>query len=283
MSKREFLKKITMGKRILTIDEINEVLIEANNPKYEIQNLLHLGRTITSILRISKSKKLILIRGNSETAFDHILERHHPTSKTGFWKHETTLETPSKFSLSTIPIYDFLHVAESIFEEQNLINDVRNKRQDLFDLYIGQHADSQNKLADYKLLLYKGTKIIHSLFPIKRTFNRKKVINLQQGNTSSISYDREGINMFYIPYFDEKNIEKFKIILRQHMSLATEKWYIQINTNTGEPFATYFAEERSINSYLRSPFRLTRLDFIEDLSRLEKIIGRILKGEIKID
>lgn len=272
-----------MSERILTVDEINEVLIEARNPKYEIQNLLHLGRTITSILRISKNKKLILIRGNSETGFDHILERHHPTSKTGFWKHETNLENPSKFSLRIIPIYDFLHVAESIFEEQNLINDERNKRQDLFNLYIGQHTDSQNKLADYKLLLYKGTRVIHSLFPIKRTFNRKKVINLRQGNTSSISYDREGINMFYIPYFDEKNIEKYKIILRQHLSLATEKWYVQINSNTGEPLATYFVEKRSITSYLQTPFRLTSLDFIEDLSSIEKIIGRILKGEIKID
>lgn len=271
-----------MIERILTINEIHEVLTEASNPKYEIQNLLHFGLSITSILRISKSKKLILIRGNSYTGFDHIMERHHPTSKKGFWKDEINLENPSKFSVSTIPIYDFLHVAESIFEE-NLINDKENKRPDLFDLYIGQHTDSQNKFADYKLLLYKDTRIIHSLFPIKRTFNKKKVINLRQGNTSSISYDRENINMFFIPYFDEMNIERYKIILRQHLSLATEKWYIQINSNTGEPLATYFVEKRNITSYLQTPFRLTSLDFIENLSSIEKIIGRILKGEIKID
>ena len=158
-----------MGERLLTADEIQAILVESKDPKYKINNLLRLGGQGTTIQRISQKSGLILITGNDDTAFDHILLRHHPMSK-GTHK----LDNPSLFSLGTAPIYDLLHISDSVFKPENKVLDHRNKRLDMFDLFIGTHTDKHGSTMDYKLFLYKDTPIIHNLIPNRRTFNKKK-------------------------------------------------------------------------------------------------------------
>jgi hypothetical protein len=255
-----------MGERLLTVDEIREILIESNDPKYKVKNLLHLGGLPKSIQRISQSSGLILIKGNDDTGFDHIMVRHHPMSK-GTQK----LDDPSQFSLSTVPIYDLLHISDSVFKSENKILDHRNKRQDMFDLFIGPHTDKHGRTMDYKLFLYKDTPIIHNLIPNKRTFNKKKVVDLVQGFCGGTSYEGRCLEIYHVPYFDSLNIERAVVIIRLQTITGQENWDIQINDKDGVPiFCTHLVETRQAKKYVRFPFRCTSIDYHEDMSKIEK-------------
>ena len=265
-----------MDERLLTIDEINSILKDSTDPKYQIENLLHLGGQLTSIQRISKKSGLILIKGNESTGFDHIMVRHHPTSKAGHWIDEVKLDNPSRFSLGTVPIYDFLHIADEIFKTDNKVTDDRNKKSEIFDLFIGKYTDRKSRTMNYKLLLYKDTLIIHNLIPDKKTFNKKKVIDLRQGFSSASSDVMRGLHTCNVPYYDHLNIERAKIIVRLQTHNGREDWNIQINNKNGAPIYTHLAVTKTVNSYLEMPFRMTSLDFQEDLSEIEKTLKKLL-------
>lgn len=267
-----------MNERLLTSDEINFILKDSTDPKYQIENLLHLGGQLTSIQRISKKSGLILIKGNESTGFDHIMVRHHPTSKAGYWtiSEEIKLDNPSRFSLGTIPIYDFLNIADEIFNPENKVTDDRNKKLGDFDLFIGKYTDRKNRTMNYKLLLYKDTLIIHNLIPEKKTFNKKKIIDLRQGFSSASSDLMRGLQTYNVPYYDHLNIERAKIIIRLQTHNGREDWYIQINNKHGEPIYTHWTLTKTVNSYLEVPSRMTSIDFQEDLSEIEKTMKKLL-------
>ena len=267
-----------MDEILLTTDEINSILKDSTDPKYQIENLFHLGGKVTTIQRISKKSGLILIKGNESTGFDHIMVRHHPTSKAGHWiiTDEVKLDNPSRFSLGTVPIYDFLHIADEIFKIENKITDDRNKKSATFDLFIGKYTDRKNRTMKYKLLLYKDTLIIHNLIPDKKTFNKKKVLDLRQGFSSASCNDMRGLHTYTIPYYDHLNIERAKIIVRLQTHNGKEDWNIQINDNNGGPIYTHLALTKTVKSYLQMPWRMTSLDFQEDLSEIEKTMKELL-------
>ncbi len=268
-----------MEEKLLTNNEIELILKESVDPKYHIDDLLHLGGKFTSIKRISKKTGLILIKGNDSTCFDHILVRHHPMSKAGYWIHgeKIKLNNPSKFSLDTIPIFDFLKIADEIFKPENKVTDQRNKRPDTFDLYIGKFTNNKNLSMDYKLLLYQGTLIIHNLYPSKKTFNKKRIIDLRQGFTSSSRNLMQGIHEYKMPYYDHLNVERAIVIIRLQTHNGKEDWYIQINDKKGIPIFTYLTASKIVDSYIDMPIRLTSLDYHEDCSTIEKIMKKLIE------
>lgn len=254
-----------MGERLLTNEEIQAILIESNDPKYKIKNLLHPGVRPTSIQRISQKSGLVLIKGNDDTGFDHVMVRHHPMSK-GTQK----LDNPSQFSLSTVPIYNLLHISDSVFKPENKILDHRNKKPDAFDLFIGPHTDKHGRTMDCKLFLYKDTSIIHNIIPTKRTFNKKKVVDLVQGFCGGTSYDGRCVEIYHVPYFNSANIERAVVIIRLDTITGKENWDVQINNQGGDPICTHLVETRQVSKYVRFPFRCTSIDYHEDMSKIEK-------------
>lgn len=269
-----------MENRLLTADEIDSVLKESTNPKYQIDNLLHIGIKATSIQRISKKSGLILISGNEFTGLDHIVLRHHPMLKAGHWikGDKIKLEEPSQFRLGTIPLFDFLTIADEVFKPENRIDDQRNKEPELFELYIGKYTDKMNVTMDYKLLLYKSTPIIHNLIPNKKTFNKKKIVDLRQGFTSSSLDDKRGIHTYRIPYFDHLDVERAKAIITIQTSTGQEDWSVQVNDKSGQAMFIRLVESRTVSTYIEMPFRLSELDYHEDFSKIEKVIREIIKG-----
>ena len=246
------LGSLEMDEKLLTVEEIELILSESDDPKYKIKNLLHLGGLPTTIQRISQKTGLILIKGNDDTGFDHIMIRHHSMSK-GTQK----LDNPSQFSLGTVPIYDLLNIADSVFKVENKVLDHRNKRPDTFDLFIGPYTDKKGGTMDYKLFLYKDTLIVHNLIPNKRTFNKKKVVDLVQGFSGGTSYEGRGLEIYHVPYFNNLNIERAVVIVRLQTTTGQENWVVQINNKNGEPICTHFVETRQVMKYIRFPFRCT--------------------------
>jgi len=265
---------------LLTKEEIDFILKESVAPKYRMQNLLHLGGNHTSVQRVSKKSGLIMIKGNDSTGFDHIMVRHDPGSKAAHWREDkVTLDNPSRFHLGTVPIYDYLKIADEVFKSENYVTDNRNKALDTFDLFIGPYADRRGRIMDYKLFLYKGTSIIHNLFPIKKTFNKKKVINLRKGFSNASLDAMRGIYTYNIPYYDHLNIERAKVIVRVTPHNRRENWSMQINDKGGQPIFTHVGENKTINTYMEMPFRCTSLDYHEDFSKIEGIM-KVLIGNL---
>ena len=269
-----------MEEELLTNEEIISIVEDSADSKYQIDNLLHLGGNHTSIQRISKKTGLILVKGNKSTGFDHIMVRHHPASKAGYWisGEKAKLDNPSRFSLGVVPIFDFLNIADEVFKPENKVADERNKKPETFDLFIGNYIDKQNRTMTYKLLLYKDTLIIHNLFPHKKTFNKKKVIDLRKGFANSSSDLMRCIHTYSIPYYDHLNIERAKVIVRLRTYNGKENWWVQINDIDGKPIFSHLAVDKTVESYLDMPFRLNSLDYHEDFSSIEKMMKKLIES-----
>ena len=115
------------------------------------------------IIHISPVKKLIFIDGDEDTGVTHILQRHRyytnsfSQSKDGFMK-------TSRFSKETGGLSEISAIAEMLFDEANLAN-TKNKFPDLMDVYDKKIPSLNNQ--KFRLIVYKRTKIVHTLFPVE--------------------------------------------------------------------------------------------------------------------
>jgi len=177
-----------MVEELLTHDEIQAILIEAQNPDYSNPYLLHLGSKKTSIQGVSAETGLILVHGNEFTGCKHIAERHCLTSRKPYWNEKGSLGNPTKFRLG-LSNREYLKLASKIYKPENK-NEHKNNRPADFDLYIGICEDNSGQSFEYRLLTYKSTLIIHSFFLSDniKPFNKEKVLNLRQG-WSKASHD----------------------------------------------------------------------------------------------
>jgi len=139
---------------LLTEIEVEKILSDLKKDEYRNDGISHLGRNKTSIILHSKESGLILIRGNEDTGYEHILNRHSLFSRIPY------RDNPSKIRLEMPPI-EWLTVLSKIFKNENL-NIEKNQFPDKFDLYQGEHEHFDNKKIRYRLITYKNTGIIHT-------------------------------------------------------------------------------------------------------------------------
>lgn len=269
-----------MTEDLLNTEEINEILFDAQNPQYANPFILNLDCKKTSIFRVSKDTGLILVNGNKWTGREHIDCRHSLTSRIPYWNKNGKIENPSKFNLSLAPI-SYLQIADQIFKPCNL-NEKKNHRPADFEVYIGKATYRDIPEVEYTLVVYKSTKIIHSLFVSsnKKPFNKKKVLDLRQGWAYGSHDIMACIQTFIVPYYDSNNIEKFKVILRCDEISHTDKWYIQVNFDNGEPMLTTFIQSDYNPSMTSLQPRVSQLDF-SNITWLEKIIAKMIQGKFE--
>lgn len=264
-----------MNEILFTNDELIEIIEKAKDPEYAQLNLLHIGSNKLSIRGVSQINGLILVYGNEWTGYKHIDERHSYYSRKAYWENEK-IDNPTKFSSDLAPI-NYLFTASQIFKPENKNFD-KNNKPEVFDLFIGLSKDRFGKDLEYKLILYKDTKVIHTLFinDNKKPFNKKKVINLRQGWVSSRHDLFNCIQTFEFSYFNSDNIARFKVIIRYIEVEEKEKWYIQVNSNDGIPCFTAFINEFFIKQKISVTIRMIQLDF-EDVFWVEKIIKTMME------
>ena len=176
-----------MTECLLTNEEIRIILeILEYNPAFRHPDVISFGNERTSIVKVTPINGLIIIKGDSHTGFTHINERHNYWSDNYYWKEESNsikLDDPSKFSRKSIPIMDYANVAETLFSEANR-NIEKNKRPEIFAMFSGEVEDVNNGKMKYHMLLYKDTKIVHTIFPHKKKHNKEKHINYRRGKPS---------------------------------------------------------------------------------------------------
>jgi hypothetical protein len=268
-----------MIEKLFTNDEIEEIIIKAlNNPGLNGSIVVDGNASEKSIITISSINGLIFVKGNIDTGFEHIRLRHSFFSLANFWKSQNgKLDNPSKFRPDFMPIIDYIKIADEIFKTENK-NITKNNNPDSFDKYTGNYKHSDGKEEKYHLLVYKGTKLVHSLFPDKKKHNFEKDI------TKKLSYGKgivtnskrfpEGVNDLVVPYVNSSGMIVYSILLRKSLSDRIERIFIQKHDENGIANVSYLLTERPFDSF---EFNITDTMLYQhsDLSFYEEIINQI--------
>ena len=256
-------------------EEIEEILEESRKEKYSDPRMILFGLKKTSIFKLSRETGLILVMGNEHIGYNHIIERHSLTSRKPYWK-DGKIGEPSKLPLGVAPI-QYLTIAGKIFKPENK-NYEKNSNPELFDVYIGDFKYRNQATLQLKLITYKGTGIIQTMYPL--TKRKEKVLrNLRRGFISKGTYnDKSGIKTYEMSYFDEQEIERFKVILRSLEFERLDKWYVQVNDEKGIGRLTALVREEALEYRIEVPFRMTILDFL-DITWLEKEIKKMINNK----
>jgi len=269
-----------MHEELFSITELTEITNEAINPIYSEPNLIHLGTNKTSIRGVSGANGLILAYGNAHTGYQHIYERHSQSSRMPFWDESGKIGKPTKFPLNFAPV-DYLYVASTIYKETNICLK-KNKRPETFELYIGTYHHKKGRSVEYSLLVYKNSKVIHTFFinENSKPFNQKRHVNLKQSWVTGNHTLFENIQTFTFSYYDNSDIELFKVLIRYDGNVKKERWYVQVNPISDRPFVTTHLKEVDVVKSDQYMINLFSYEF-DDVSWIEKIIKTMLLGTYK--
>ncbi len=257
------------------------------NPQFRDPRLMNITKNSTDLVTLSPIQGLIFVKGNQYTGFDHIHQRHEQwtskpnwiESKDGNGNVDIRLQNQGLFRKDSVPIFDYCNIAESVYKKENL-NIEKNKRPELFEMYTGEHIHKDSTSAKYNLLVYKGTKVVHTLYPQSNKNNPKRVKGFKytRGGVSGSWNLMNAIITIKIPYLNHKNIEKYILIFRKVLPKNIEMAIVQVNNNAGNPWRSVILGERKIdsNNYRDglNQMELTRLQYA-DLRELEKYILEI--------
>lgn len=222
----------------LTEIEIEKIEYEARtNPIFKISGLRVFSKSnpdFRDIIAIS-DKGLILIRGNSKTGYLHIKERHD------FWTIKRysdgdKFQAQSKFPKEILPI-DYLKIANKIYLQENLVIKNEHKDANQFEKYVGLYPLEGVIEEEINLVLYKGTKIIHSLYPQNKKYNkdRNKIkYPYTRGEVRvEINYKNQ-VNEIFVPFFNIDNKLKYGLVIKRFYDEKIEEWYVLIYDNDEE-------------------------------------------------
>ncbi|MDR6943718.1 hypothetical protein [Mucilaginibacter pocheonensis] len=204
--------------RLLTQEEIANIEERAQfMQELRKENYFAIGGSLTAIMNLSPVNGLILIGGNDDTGFEHIRLRHELYSGRTYWRNDDAdqvkLDYPSKFGPSSIPVFSYVELADALYKPE-FRKASSNNEPDLFDVYDGIPETTSAENRRFKLVLYKGTKIIHTLYPTSAKYTVKKPSGfaLHKGGVSVEHNTMTGLVTVTIPYFDYLKVKCYSAI-----------------------------------------------------------------------
>lgn len=267
--------------KLFSKEDIYEIEKEAldNFEWYHNAHVLDGKSNERSIKTISKNKELIIVEGNDDTGFKHFNNRHSYFSFKNYWTPNDTgyrLDDPSKFHQKMIPIIDYVKIAEAIFTPENK-NITKNNRPDFFDKYTGVYTNPDSSEAMFHMLTYKGTKIIHTMFPEKKKYNVKNKTKYAKGIvTSKLKIaGNENYNDLLIPYENHLGIAVYSILIRKFYNEKIERLIIQKHDEEGTPYKYYIIGSRNFENFESFSKENTFTYQNADITELEKLITKI--------
>ena len=272
--------------QLLTKKEIDEIQYgNFDNPVLRYHGIRLMQKDThpkTVLIAVSDEHSLLLIKGNQHTGNQHIIERHSYWSiklytiqnKNG----ETVFQHQSRFPGDVSPIH-FLIIADEIYKPENLVLDNPHPDSDKFDLYIGEFQFEKEKKEKVKLLVYKNTKIIHSLFLQSAKYNKKRVkkFRFSRGQVKYAKKKPNEIRKVLIPYFDSKFKLCFGITIEKYPQDNREDIIIMIFDPESDDLSSYNyikIMERPINHFVSEEAEEFNYQHA-DLREVEQLIQQI--------
>ena len=270
-------------KELLSQEEIARIIEESTKQHFKDPNILVIAKKRTDVIRVTPINQLIFIEGDQNTGFKHINQRHMQFQETPNWRKARAedgsniwqLQQHSFFSIFTVPIFDYPKIADSIYKSENLTIK-ENTNPDCYDLFAGNFNSQKDGIIPFKLLLYKGTKIVHNLYPNTIKFTPKRVLNYKKGSVGATYDVMKRKATIQVPYYDRKNLVKYKIVFHQDYFHKKEKIFIERLNYDSKTSNIFFITERHLPY---NDFDALRLDVmnISELPNLENIILSIEK------
>lgn len=267
------LMNLLSKEQILAIEADAKGLQELRRPGY-----ISLGLDVTSIFKLGQNTGVIIIKGNEHFGFEHIHSRHDYYSFKAYWK-DGKLDYPSKFSPQSIPIQDYTELADALFNEQ-YIDTENNKKPEVFDLYVGSPDIPLGEGRTYKMIVYKGTKIVHTLYPTNNKYTIKKPtgFHFKKGAVSMNEQLKSCIIEIKIPYFDEVGAKRYTAIVSYNFVKKLEHLRLYIHrTNKGDLVVE--SDHKSFDSVPRDGMHLLNCYQVNDLKGIEQFIAVIEKDK----
>ncbi len=274
-----------MNEVLLTEEELKYIV---NKAKFSILNnagfVGQFTKSPIDIAHISPNKKLVFIKGNRHTGLEHIMFRHNAYSHEVNPINKIFVET-SKFNKDSKPLLDYSYLAELIYCPNNL-NEQLNKFPDKFDLYYGLVGNS-----NYVLILYKNTKVVHTLYPniplkqrLKKNFRRGELIFKVQDHQVKVPllpyYDKGFDNASVtIPYYDDQNRIRYAFQITFLEKENIEKVALLIYTD--EVFTKFIQFKDQTHTTEFSLFNRVNEITYNNLKQVEEIIKLYETGMIK--
>ncbi len=273
-----------MTKKIFNKEDIEYIENEVStNPifRYYGIRIANISKLSTKGIVCVSDKNLILTKGNSYTAYKHIKERHNYWSINIYPKGKG-FGAQSKFPKEIAPI-DFIKIADQIYSEKNLVVENVHKDSDLFEKYIGEYTFQNNDVETINLILYKGTKIIHSLYPQQNKHNKLK-------NREKFPYARgiikikksslPNVKNVEIPYFDSNLKLKYVILIEKYLLKKTEEWRILTFDVNGKYIDDLIIGQRDLVEFPGETFERITYQHC-DIRHIENYMKRLDNGEFK--
>jgi len=189
---------------------------------------------------------MVFIYGNDHFGTIHINARHGWFTEGGEWRREASgrefLDNPSKFAKESTPFDDYSRIADEIYQPANL---VPSKADDVFEKYTGVCDYEGEKGLVFHLLVYRGTKIVHTLFPHSKHFNRVKrnILNYKKGKLSVEEKPFYDLLIGKQPYYNANFIIRYIIIVLLNNRNGKRQVWIETTTKEGHPMYSVKVQE----------------------------------------
>lgn len=271
--------------QLLSEQDIKEILSSnRENPVFKYYGIRLMStdkHSFKEVIAISDKHNLILIKGNEDTGNEHIRERHN------FWSTKKYIvatdngglrfQSQSRFPMRVAPI-DYLKIADEIYSIDNLIKDNSHAMAEKFDLYIGEYLFDKPKQEKVKLLIYKGTKIIHSLFLARDSYNQKRAKKFPFARGTVKFKTKKGIEETFIPYYDVTTKLRYGISIEKYPSEDIEHIYLLIFNPKDYSYHNFIKLlERKLTYFQTKKHEEVTYQF-NDLSEIERYIMNIDYG-----
>ena len=278
---REMEENNTVGEKLFTKEQIEHVHALVDDPSWSGQELWKIGSGETCILKMDRQSRLMLVEGNEDTGHQHILLRHSLLSRKAYWKDSGSLDHPTKFPLDIGP-HGHFYIAREIFFQGN--KQLPKTVHDHFDLYEGATDIYKSDLRKYRLLTYKGTGIIHTIYLLdnKRPFNKQSKLDLRQGWASGTEDLIRCTKTISIPYTDINENECFTLQYRINRVTQISYTLLQVHEPAGAPCQTILLKNELL---VRHEALIRLMDYFNfsDVQTAEKIMRAVIKGNYIAD
>ncbi|WP_418502196.1 hypothetical protein [Flagellimonas sp.] len=272
--------------QLLTKEDIKEILYgNFKNPVlryYGTRLIPKEHHPHTTLVAVSDRHSLLLIKGNKDTGNQHIIDRHNYWSTKLYTVQkengETVFQHQSRFPGDVSPFH-FLAIADEIYKPENLIKDNPHRDSDKFDLYVGEYLFEKKNKEKVKLLVYKNTKIIHSLFLQSAKYNKKRVnkFPFSRGEVKYAKKKPDEVRKVLIPYFDSKFKLCFGITIEKYPEHNREDIIIMIFDPESSDLSKYNfikIQEREIKNFVSEQAEEFNYQHA-DLREVEKLIQKL--------
>lgn len=264
-----------MKREYLTSDMILQIEQQSKDPIWHMGILASFKNRWFDIMSVS-ARGLIYIHGNKDTGWAHILSRHSYYSNDLYFG-QGAIGNPSRFKALEIPIFDWRQIADDVFI-LGKIDEKAHPDGDLFVKYVGRSSrftDSNGESKDFILILYRGTRIVHSMFPKKSLqpdVPKSKLRNLKRA-LNYVKVEKPLFNdcvIIRIPYVDAQLIERFSIIIHIDINIMQGLAHLQVNGPNGQPLY-------SISKLLGFDFQFDKADFESNHIEFNRFINSFTK------